>query len=376
MRMEKETPLLFENSYVNEDDIWFSAMDFNGLFKANLLTGQVQFMGCFPKESSLKRRLHFGKTICVDECLYFIPWGSSHLHVYDMREQCFFAYEIEGEAQHKYSSAIEANDAVYFFPAEAEKVLKFSYKTKQIEYLDPNGASRDLQKIYRYQLNVMREDEYVFFSLKNDNVVMMFHADTETFRLVRVGDAKERFLILAKKDNIVYLKVLNQPEIVLWNYMTEREERRVWVRDGIENNSWIFGDKILGNNWKYKGIQIVDLNTMQEQNGKWHEEVLEYHFVLEIMNAFVYGEKLYYVWSGDGAIYSADTQERCWQFLLTEKLKQRVKGEMQFAEESIVYEESNFFGLEDYIEYVKNYSPKEANAVEQNVGKTICDMLL
>ena len=63
----------FEDAYIDDEYIWFSASSQNGLFSINKKTGETTFKGYFPGEDREGIRL-FSRVIYVNNKLYFVPF--------------------------------------------------------------------------------------------------------------------------------------------------------------------------------------------------------------------------------------------------------------------------------------------------------------
>lgn len=63
--MMNQVPICFEACAVDDERLWISASDHNGLYKMNIETGGITYCGLFPYEDILKERLHYRNAIIL-----------------------------------------------------------------------------------------------------------------------------------------------------------------------------------------------------------------------------------------------------------------------------------------------------------------------
>ena len=78
----------FYDAYKINNELYFSSCSFNGLFKLNLLSGEVTQLGNFKDELLGESYLH-GSTIGYDGRIYFIPFNAKGISMYDIESDRF-----------------------------------------------------------------------------------------------------------------------------------------------------------------------------------------------------------------------------------------------------------------------------------------------
>ena len=124
--------------YRQEDFIFFSAMDFNGLFRKRRGESICEFLGAFPGEEISGERLH-RKVIHRDGVLYFTPFRAHGISTYHMRTGRFEYFPIRGH-EHRaamYSNALRYGDTLYLIPEnENEAFLLFDMNEGSFQEMD------------------------------------------------------------------------------------------------------------------------------------------------------------------------------------------------------------------------------------------------
>lgn len=70
------------------ENLWFTSLEYNALFKMSKRTFDVDYVGSFPDEEAYGGRLYTS----VNECngkLYFTPCTAHEIGIYDMKNECF-----------------------------------------------------------------------------------------------------------------------------------------------------------------------------------------------------------------------------------------------------------------------------------------------
>lgn len=128
--------LEFINSYTYEGFRYFSNVDFNGLFRQNIVDGKVEFIDYFPNEILMKRFIH-RSVIGNNKKMYFFPLFGKGITEYDLDRKKFRFLELNG----KYniwgiSGAFFYYEKVILIPCNlAEYLLIFNTNTFEVQYI-------------------------------------------------------------------------------------------------------------------------------------------------------------------------------------------------------------------------------------------------
>lgn len=107
----------FCGGYIYEDEIFFSSMELNGLFKKSKKTGEVKLLGIFEQERCFEPILH-SKVIESNRKLYFIPAYGCGISIYDL-ETATFDYILikENNSELLYVDAVKNGDKWLLIPS-------------------------------------------------------------------------------------------------------------------------------------------------------------------------------------------------------------------------------------------------------------------
>lgn len=80
--------LIFENMYDDGENIWFTGLDYNALFKMNKMDWSIELIGTVPGERFRQRRLYMSTVMC-DKKLYFAPYFANEIAEYNTETKKF-----------------------------------------------------------------------------------------------------------------------------------------------------------------------------------------------------------------------------------------------------------------------------------------------
>lgn len=107
----------FCDAYVYEDEIYFSSMELNGLFKMSKKTGEVKLLGIFEQERYMGPFLH-SRIIENSKKLYFVPAYGCGITIYDL-ETATFDYVLlkKNNSELLYVDAVKYGDKWLLIPS-------------------------------------------------------------------------------------------------------------------------------------------------------------------------------------------------------------------------------------------------------------------
>ena len=116
-----------------DDEYWYVAGNTNGLFKKNLLTGKLDFLGFFPNEYHLQFRAYTDLKL-VDNKIVFTPCSAKEIAVYNLNENTFSkkplpAYE---SGMNQYLKSVKYKSSVYFIPFSSSSFIKYDVNQEKI----------------------------------------------------------------------------------------------------------------------------------------------------------------------------------------------------------------------------------------------------
>lgn len=128
--------LLYYAQVLVGNELWISNIRFNGLFKINIESGEVVFIGRFPSHDLETEDLHlFAKK--YGNKLYFFPKRSNGLDIYDLKTKSFTFATCKMGNSNDYFTAIDAfridDERVLIVPCYSNmSLLEFSIEKEAI----------------------------------------------------------------------------------------------------------------------------------------------------------------------------------------------------------------------------------------------------
>ncbi|QDR81958.1 hypothetical protein [Sporomusa termitida] len=190
--------LAFENLYDDGEFFWFTAYEFNGLFKMEKRTWKAEYMGSFPGEKMEGKRLYTSIS-SYNEKLYFSPYTANEIAVYDKQNKTFEKFNFnkpKGEKaslyceDYKFSSVVEFKERVFFLPCSYPAIIQLEPTTGHLEYYSEwMGAIRKLQNSIEdsYFWKPVITGTHAIIPSANANAVLDFDMETGVSTVLEVG---------------------------------------------------------------------------------------------------------------------------------------------------------------------------------------------
>ena len=216
---------------------WFSAGDYNALFRMDKKTKKIEYLGSFPNEDILAERLYTTVTEWRGK-LYFAPCTACEIGVYDTENNKFekisigITFEENDISNIKYqkkfvSSFINLNTLI-LMPCCYDRIIYCNLVTGEIsedvdscEYFrktyEKKTSSTDKSYYFCWFAFRINDNEIAFHLHNNANKVIFFNLLERTFREETVGDEKNTYLCSAFDGDNIWLYNPNGDSIVSWN---------------------------------------------------------------------------------------------------------------------------------------------------------------
>lgn len=131
------------HNYVEVDGYaFFSNWFYNGLFKVEILTGKAFFLGHFYGEEYSERNLHW-EILLKNEKIYFCPWKSRYVHIYNLKEETLNSVEIRRKSEKFFSIEevfLEENN-LFLIPGQTENFI-FKLDMNSLEVIRISGRPK------------------------------------------------------------------------------------------------------------------------------------------------------------------------------------------------------------------------------------------
>lgn len=287
-----------ENAVLEDGKIWFSAMDFNGLFEKNIETGEVHSVGMFPDEPYAKTRLYIASEL-VGRKIYFAPFKAENIAVFDLEEQRFKRIVIDSDRLDgksnitKYTGTALCGKYLYMLPTFSSSILRIDTENDTVEYI--TGWKEKVRSfIFDEDMAFFRGQSVeinnkLFIPFANVNAVLELDLITLQTTVHRIGTESVGYSGICYDGYKFWLSPRKFDHIVSWN-MEQKYVENIMVTYQENKGGYPFvgiayhGGKVL----PYASIDGVSVSTEENKvvipNG-------EHLFVKENGNQLMFYEK-------------------------------------------------------------------------------------
>lgn len=128
--------LWFNDFYNDDDSIFFSAGNFNGLYKYCLKDKRLLFLGKFKDEYLLGKQL-YGSVYRYENQLIFIPLSACSIGIFNLKDESFesVSLPVPGAVvgmDCKFLNSVLYNESIFAFPGYATYIIEYNINEKKI----------------------------------------------------------------------------------------------------------------------------------------------------------------------------------------------------------------------------------------------------
>ena len=215
----------FEDVYDDGEYLWFSAINFNGLFRIKKTDMSVEFINFFPDEPIDGKRL-FG---CVTESngkLFFSPFSASSIAVYDISSGSFEKIEIDLRYERistaKLYTSFSLNSKIYFIPCAYDAIICYNvenkkclYYTDWMRFVDNNGEFQG-----QYFGKAVVYGNNIYLPMMNSKELLVLNTVSGKSTQIKDGFDKMDFICAIFKEQKIYLSPYGE---YYYTYNMERQ---------------------------------------------------------------------------------------------------------------------------------------------------------
>ena len=302
------------SSVWENNELWYSAGNTNGIFKTDLQTGETKWVKSFSKYSLNSSRL-FDIVVSTDEKLFFLPFLSSLLASYDKKTgDIDYIKLLDGENLYlRMSMGFVFHEDIVMIPSNKNTaIIIYNYKKEEIYLL--KDFFKDIDKYIVY-------DDYIFAQGYHIHDDKLYVAVQGTWCLLQV-DLKKKvssiyeidikkagnngiFALTGKEDKLYIFEEYGG--MVIWNieeqkmesyklFETEFEREYVGVQSAIvsKNFVWIFlegtkkeADTILKYDCISGVVERINVKNLIYKEGAFDKRFYGYLFAQKIEGSII-----------------------------------------------------------------------------------------
>lgn len=224
--------LLVEDWCIVNDDAWFLVNSYNGLYKLNLKSYKLEFMGCVSNNSKFQHVL-YRKLVYHKGKIVLLPSAATKICTYDIEKHTFEEYDfIENECDNKCYSAQIYNDRLYLIPEAIKKMYVFSLETKYLEEVNTVNKYLETEKLQGYtSISSCLINGKLIFILFKSNIIYIYDIEKDIVETKKITKDKTKFFDMIQVDNGIFAIGYDEPKAVYWNM--EKDESTEYSLDEL-----------------------------------------------------------------------------------------------------------------------------------------------
>ena len=345
--------------------IYFSAIDYNGLYKYNLETQTNEFVSFFSDELIEIRHLH-GAVKCVDKKLYFAPMSGKNISIYDIERENFKTVNVSekiGDTSSKYYDILEHNDILIFIPTRSEYIITINSKTYEVNYW--NEWTKYINVLQKQEIPLIKNGSFIldnklYMPYCRDGIIIKVDLESFCSDAVRVCENKNGFVdaIFNNDQNEVLLLVNGEASIVRYKLDNGQvdEYKSKFDMGGIKfpyQQMFDIGDKILILNYRQeysiiyeKSTNLFKIFNIEDYNSEYLREWDAYYYAAKKLS----DDKILIISTGDYHILTIDYKLNITDFfyITDDRIMAKI---LKKTRKTLIKEEE--CDLNNYLEYIK-----------------------
>ncbi len=222
------TELTFEDLYDDGNNLWFTAINFNALFKMDKQAWKAEYVGSFPEEEAYGSRL-YGPITAYDGNLYFAPKFAQEIAEYSPRCNTFKKISIpeatgkpgiQDFSSPEYNEAVPYKTCLFFVGFSHPAIVRMDMTTGRLDifsdWLEPlNRLISNPDGFYFKSVCVV--GSCIVAAALSANAVVIFDMDTCISNVFEVGSKKCRYSGICFDGTNYWLSPRYDGPIVKWN---------------------------------------------------------------------------------------------------------------------------------------------------------------
>lgn len=338
--MDKEKQVIeFTAMCMVQDDLWFFAKEYNGLFCMNIETKKVNCKGILLREN-IDDNILISDMKYYDGKIYMIPFRANNIYIYTIKtgvfENILIRKDIKPYSKVIYNPALKFvtsviyNNSLYLIPRTYPAIIEYNLLDGKIHYYEEwlrlINPYIETEKIF-FKNDVYIKDDIITLFSYNSNFVMEFDTTMKEFRVF----ASDKYLENPYMEKVIKDKHLKSSDFkcLLFTedyvyYIFYKEPR--FLRLDIKNRIW-------------EDVKSVD--SMGNDN-------------IGVYCAWIHKKKVYLYNAQSNMIEEYDSDNILRRRFKVEIGKEKLHNMLQSYLLKKYYVEKPFFSLREYINWLQN----------------------
>lgn len=260
------------HSFVSiKKNVYFSALNFNGLFKYNKVDDMVEMLKKIPEENFFSKHL-YSATLLIGNQIYLAPMNAKDIAVYDVENNIISKIPLKQKystIKSKFFRMLSDDYFIYLIPFRYPAVVKINLKNQKITYLDACMGKSDIFA----KNGCFLKKGMLHIALFGENKVLKMNTKTEEYQLLEIPTKQQQgFVDMIFDEEYYWLIQRNYTSVVKYHLKSGRIEY-IHVDEFEECQEKVpyirildFGEKIFLAAYHGKRSVIIDKKTHQVQD--------------------------------------------------------------------------------------------------------------
>lgn len=220
--------IYFHDAIRIENELWFAAININGLYKMNCLTKEIEFC-CFFPNANYDQTFLYSKVFCYENKLIFIPFQANCVSIYDIENKRMHFVQIPYTNNHSYSlflTALQDKYIIYMIPCRYKKMVKFNLINNHMECIDVIADYRKFQWKRELPLVIKgacKIKDYLYLGCYSSNFIERFTIETGKIEYYNISANIGGISHLIPQEEALWI-IGNNGMICKWNELTGIEK--------------------------------------------------------------------------------------------------------------------------------------------------------
>ncbi len=190
-RTEGWNQLLTTGMAIDGDEAWFSNNIFNGLFRVDLRTEEIQFVTMIPNER-IRIFLLYSKCHIWKDQVVLIPANADHMSVYDRKTKEISQYKIvddKGETVKGFFTSWQRDNDIYFISLRKPIIVRFDVDEQKIDVYsgwDNAIRSRECQYSKFFWGEILVEEGYIYIPCQYMNCICRVDLEHNNSKMIEI----------------------------------------------------------------------------------------------------------------------------------------------------------------------------------------------
>lgn len=237
-KAENESLLHFSSMVCVDDYYWFCSLEWNGYYRMNIHTHEIEFLGMFDIADALADKL-FNIMLVYHNLIFFVPWFSDFLvslNTQNLKVQYWkIPKKIISEVA-KFRAANIYHKTIFMFPHCGNDICLFNIEEEKFECR--NDWVGDYKKYVKWNINdkflpgYQRGNE-VYLPNLSGSFIMRYRLDTYAYELTLFPENEKKIVDIIEYDNNKLLVLSWKGNI--WSYdIYNSNKELIYQYDGKE----------------------------------------------------------------------------------------------------------------------------------------------